>query len=332
MILQFVVGFLCDKHHTIKRYAFITLIMTAIFAAILYALTEGSFWVYLSLAILFIGSFKVCYGVFDSWCMELSEETKNNYGFARAFGSIGWAIGSYLSSWIVEKFGYAFNGYACIAFSILLILYCLHVDDAQKQAEQKVNLKDVSVLIKNKKYVYIVLAFFAICIMQVALDTTVVDKLIACNGTEKDVGLYWSLTAIVELPLFFIGNRLVDKFGNIANVLAVVITYGIRFVLYGLATNATQVLWISTLQFITFPLFQIVSKNMVDEESPDNLKSTGQQLAMAVYSAFSALVVPIMAGLIEDAFDINVAMYAISSSTIIALIFIGLYLREKRKN
>ena len=72
---------------------------------------------------------------------------------------------------------------------------------------------------------------------------TVIDKILLLGGTNGDVSLKWSFQAIVELPLFFLGARLLVKFGGKKLLLFATAMYFIRF--FGYAWASTPALLIA---------------------------------------------------------------------------------------
>ncbi len=329
IIVQFWFGYLCDKNKTIKRYINYSYICYSLMTLVVYMTGFRNFFMH----ILLVGTmqifFRVNIGLVDSWVLESGDYLKDNFGSMRAFGSLGWVVGSYFVSCMVEKVGYSYIG--IVFASILLIAYFVgkKIPDAQKQQSVKLKLSDVNILFKNKRYILLIVILFAIYMVQTSLDYVLPDKLNALNATETEVSYYWMITGLVELPLFFAGNKLAKKYGYVNLMILSIVVYGARFVMYSLSTSILQVMLISLLQFFTFPIMQVVSKQLVDKESPENLKSSGQQIGSALYNCTSALFSPLLAGILEDSFDIDVALLAISGFALISLLLTFVYKKKQ---
>ncbi len=332
MVVQFWIGYLCDKNKTIKKYTHYVYFLYALITVLLYLTDFHN----LAVHILLVGTmqifFRVSIGLVDSWVLESSEECKENYGSMRAFGSLGWVVGSYLVSLMVTEVGYKPIGIVFIVVIFLTYMVGRSVADAQKQENAKIDLKDVHLLFENKLYILLILILFGVFMMQSSLDVTIVDKLAVLNASAKQVSYYWMVTGIVEIPLFFVGNKLAKKYGYTDLLIVSVAIYGLRFVLYGLATTITQVMLTSLLQFLSFPIIQVVSKQMVDQQSPGNLKSSGQLIGLALYNCTSALCAPLMAGYLEDTFNIDVACFAIGTFAIFSILLAFVYRRSDKKS
>ncbi|MDI9540757.1 MAG: MFS transporter [Bacillota bacterium] len=331
IFFQFLVGYLCDKNKTIRRYIIYSYIVYSIVVIVLYAYNTYNFYVHFVLVALNAVMFRINMGLLDSWVLESGEQCKTNYGSIRAFGSIGWVIGSWLAARVLDYLGYIYIGLVFTIIHVILIAINLKMDDVVKESQEKIDLKSVGKLFENKGYIYLILIMFGIFMMQTALDYTIVSKLDSLKATNSQISYYWMITGIVELPLFFYGGKAIKKFGAITLLVVSIISYGVRFLFYGLSVTVGQVLTISLLQATCFPIMQIVSKQLIDFESPASLKSSGQQVGLALYSSVSALIAPLITGVIEDAFSVNVALYVIGCFALFSLLFTCFYVREKKK-
>ena len=104
----------------------------------------------------------------------------------------------------------------------------------------------------------------------------------------------------------------------------------IRFSLYTLATSSTQIILITSLQSITFPLLMISQKVLVANESPDHLKSTGQMLAISLYGGLSALLTPVVSGLLINAVGFDYTLLIFTLILFIPLMLSFIYNRINR--
>lgn len=329
IIVQFVFGYLCDKNKTIKRYINYSYFFYSIMVFAVYLTGFHNFFMHILLVGCMQIFFRVNIGLTDSWVLESGQYLKDNFGSMRAFGSLGWVGGSFLVSHLVSKVGYSYIGF--IFASILFVAHLVgkRIDDAIKQSSGRLSLSDVEVLFENKRYILLIVILFGIFMIQTSLDYVLPDKLNSLNATETQVSYYWMITGLVELPLFFAGNKLAKKYGYVNLLILSIVVYGSRFVLYSLSTSIMQVMLISLLQLFSFPLMQVVSKQLVDKESPENLKSSGQQIGSALYNCTSALFSPLLAGVLEDSFNINVALLVISSFALFSLLLTFVYKRKQ---
>ncbi|MBR2746259.1 MAG: MFS transporter [Erysipelotrichaceae bacterium] len=318
MVFQVILGYLCDRHQKIKPYLYMLLLVYVIGTYALYRTTEMNFLVHIFLVPLVGSMLRLSASLSDSLTIETSEETRNNYGVIRLFGSIGWAVGSPVAAWIVAKWGYPMLGPSFIVFMALCVASILGIKDVKKvSSSDPVTMSDVQSLLRNPSYMLTVVILFLLFVVDMTQSYSVIDKIWYLNGSEKDVGNYWLMAAMLELPLFFYGGRLMQKLGSFKTIIIAGFFYGIRYVVYGCATSIFHMFVGGALQGVTYPLLMVASKIMVDEKTPENMRTSGQQVANAVYNSGSALVSPILVGLMEDNIGINNSLFVIAAMALI---------------
>ncbi len=328
---QFYVGYLCDKYNTIKKFYNILTVVYVISNALMFAYTENSFFIHLLLVALTGGLFRVVAGLLETWTIETNEYMKNHFGTIRAFGAIGWAIGSPLTSAIINRFGYSAIGFAFAIIILISHVISYTLPDAQK-IEKNTNLRmvDIKVLLQNKNYVKLVVMLIFVNIVFTADMYTVIDKIIHIGGTNDEIAFKWSFQAVTELPLFFMGFYLLKRFNANRLLIFSIIMFIIRFLLYTVAITPMQIILISGMQSVTFPLLMIAQKVLIADESPANLQSTGQMFALSLYVGLSALITPVLSGFLVEMFGYDITLLIMTVSLLIPLWLAISYLRSAR--
>lgn len=330
IIGQFFVGYFCDKYNTIKRFYNILAILYVFSVAMLYAYSEQVFFVHLILVALTGGLFRIVSGLLETWTIETNDYMKSNFGAIRAFGAIGWAVGAPLTAFVINQFGYPAIGFAFAIIVLISQVVSYWLPDAKKE-EKNVNLrlKDIRVLLENKNYIIVLIILVLVNIVFTADMYTVVDKVISIGGSNDQVAFRWSFMAVTELPLFFLGFYFLKKFGARKLLVFSTSMFVVRFGLYTFATTPNQIILISGMQSITFPLLAVAQKVVVSDESPSNLQSTGQMFGLALYVGFPALITPILSGFLVEAFSYNTALLIMTISLLIPLVLSIYYARQK---
>ena len=326
IVFQFVVGYLCDKFKTDKLFYNLLIIGFIITTYIMYQVTSYHFYLHLIFMSLVGGIFRTVNAVQDAWCLETDDDCKNNYGPIRAFGAIGWMIGSPIGAWLIAQYGYPSLGIVFAGLSILNIIITMFMQDATKHEKADgIKISDLKQLLLNKRYVVIVLIFLVVNMIAIADTYTTVDKMMALGAQEGMVGARWSIQAFTELPLFFAGGYLLKKFGDYRLMVFGTIMYIVRFILYAFVQSPELIIAVSLLQCVTFPLIMITSKTLVDDTAPVSLRASGQTIASAVYIGVSLLVTPILSGFMVNAIGIDMTLMIIGLFGIVALLLAGVY-------
>ena len=147
---QFLVGYLCDKYNTVKKFYHILVFLYVIFNAITYSYTSAYFFLHLLIIGFMGGLFRIVAGLVETWTIETSEYTRNNFGTIRAFGSIGWAIGSPLAAYLIYNYGYFSIAWSFAITSLLSYFVSRKLPDAHKIVKNdSLKIKDLKKLIDS---------------------------------------------------------------------------------------------------------------------------------------------------------------------------------------
>ena len=320
IFIQSFVGYLCDRYRTIKPFLVGGYVLFAVFTKLIYDTTEAVFWLHLFLVMGVSGLMRITSGLADSLTLETDEYCQKNYGTIRCFGSVGWAIGAPVTAKMVISYGYCSLGWGFIVCTAILLVIVSGMKDAQKTGSETVSFTDVKSLVVNKNYLMVVLILFLFFIVDCTQSYAIPDKIFLLDGNEQDIGNYWALAAMLELPLFIIGGRLVRRFTAEKLMVIAGAFYVIRYVLYGLVNSVWGVFLVGALQAVTYPLLMVCSKMMVDRYTPKNLKSSGQLIAMSIYSGASSMISPLLCGTLEQNFGINTMLMVIALVAVIPTI------------
>lgn len=317
---QLIVGYLCDKYHSDKKFYNLCVIIVVISSLILYQFSNKVFFLHLLFMSLVGGLFRTATAIQDSWTLQVSETCKDNFGPIRAFGAIGWMIGSPIAAMIVENYGYPSLGYVFAGLAVLNLLLTMGIQDAVKvEKAGGIHLSDLKELLMNKKYILIVLIFFFINVIGTADIYTTVDKMLALGAKETMVGARWSIQSFTELPLFFAGTYLLKKFGDYKLMMFGTLMYIFRFIGYAVVQTPEMMIVVTMMQCITYPLIMITSKTLVDEATPVHLRSSGQTIASAFYVGVSLLLTPVIASIMVKYIGSDFTLLLIGLSGIIPL-------------
>lgn len=310
IVFQLIVGYLSDKLKIVKKIAMICLGIFGIISCIVYVYPVAQFIITLITVSILIGMFNTSFVVIDNWVLESEKEIFDSYSFIRAFGSLGWSVGSLICGQIVVYLGFKQIGLVVLIMSLATIIIASFITDAQKShTSVEVKKGDYKKLLTYEPYVLLVVILFLINSVQTLNIYAIIDKIIEVNGTAYHVGLKNSIQAIIEVPIFIFGIYLIRKL-NPYNLLKIsAVGFAVQFIFFGLAKTPDQIMLITFLQVFTYPLLLMSQKNLLFELSPDNLKSSGQLVANSIAASGSALIIPILSGVITKKFGIDTTMY-----------------------
>jgi MFS transporter, OHS family, lactose permease len=321
LVIQVMYGFFSDKYNTIKPIFNYSYLVLGILSFFLYQTTQFNFYFVLLLVSLVGSLFRTLAGFLETWTLLSNESVKLKFGAIRAFGSIGWAIAAPLTSIIVIEYGYSMLSYVIMGMILISLLMTSFQSDVTSIETASIKFADISELLRTPDYVKLIVIFTIINIGFNTDNFTVIDKMINLNASTNQIALKWSIQAIIEMPALFLSGWILMKLDILKALRISIIFFIIRIGLNGLATNPTQILYISLFQGVTFPLAFLAQKFMIEKVTPVRLRSSAQMIGLAIYGAFPAFFTPLASGLLVSLLGYDNALFIFSIS-----LFSGLYL------
>lgn len=330
-IYQLVFGFLCDKYRTIKKFFIGALIIGTLGTYLMFQITENIFFFHI-LTMAVMGSFlSLATGLLDSWALEIDPVIQRNYGAVRAMGTVGWIVGGYFVTLGLEYFGFASLGLTYTIISVIVLLLTLRLNDAVKEHRSTpLRIHDMKQLLFSKRYMIIVLVLLFGMMLATSDGILVVMKMEALNATPFEKYFRFASQAFVELPLLFLGAKLLEKYNPVKLLGFAVFMFAIRYVGYSLAPNPTWMIIVALLQAVTFPILMVASKQLIFRESPSHLRSSGQLFALSIYNGIGASLIPLITTFLINRGGIDFALMALATMMVIPLTLVFYFLKLEK--
>jgi MFS family permease len=330
-IYQLVFGFLCDKYRTIKKFFIAAVIIGTIGTFLMFQITTDIFFFHI-LTMAVMGSFlNLATGLLDSWALEIDPSIQRNYGAVRAMGTVGWIVGGYFVTLVFEAFGYKSLGLTFTIISIVVLLLTLRLKDAVKEHHATpLRIKDMRELLFSKRYMVIVLVLLFGMMLATSDGILVVMKMEVLNATAFEKYFRFASQAFVELPLFFFGAKLLERFNPVKLLGFAIFMFGVRYVGYSLAPTPTWMIIVALLQAVTFPILMVASKQLIFRESPTHLRSSGQLFALSIYNGIGASLIPLITTFLIDRGGIDFALMALAAMMVIPLTLVFYFLKLEK--
>lgn len=324
MVGQFYAGYLADKYQTVKKWVIYSTIAIIGFSIVTFIYNDKNFLLHLFMMANALGFIRIVGNLLETWILEV-DGLYPYFGSIRSFGSLGWALSSLSSGYLIAYGGYELMMWVSIAISVAVIVLTFALEDASKVSDDTLNFKDVSALFKNKNYVLLVVVFTLIYIVQNADNITVTDYILSLGGNETDIGVKWFVQALSELPLMIFGSYFLFKLRGKKMMMIGGFALGLRYVLYGSTTSIDHVVIFSALQMVSFPFLLISQKELILNESPEHLRSSGQMVAVAFTSGFSSIISPILAGYLGEYFALNLVLIGMGLFMSVPILLMSFY-------
>lgn len=323
--LQFLIGYLSDKYHTIKKIYIVTLTLSAVTAYLFYSVSIQLFIFHFTITLLSNSLIFSTEELSDVWVLESKGASKDNYSFIRAFGSAGWAIGSFLVAQVVFAFGYQGLAFTSLFVNVLVLAVVLTIQDDKSEYDKTVKkptitLNDVKEVFKNHTYLIAILIIFFIRFADSMVGYILIDKMLLLGGSEWHIGIRYMIAAGVEIPVLLVGDKIHKHLGSIKMIIIACLAYILKFYGYYLADSNNIVFLVTILQAIALPFFIVATKYMLFQLSPSHLKSTGQMVGPAIVNGIQGVMHPLVTALLVGMFTVNSPLMLATIFGVIALI------------
>lgn len=328
MVGQILVGYLSDKMGSIKRY-FIYLswvyMATGVFSFIL---NDQNFWYHLIIISSMTALTRIQCNILETWVLQV-DGLYNDFGPIRAFGSIGWALASFVSGWLVVNYGFLSLAIVNVVLNLGLIAYSFKLDDIRRVSHQPLRTSDMFELLKNRNFILLLFIFLFIFFVYNVDSILVTERIYEFGGNAQDTGTRGFIHAIVEVPMMFFVGRILLKYKSKKTLIFGTLMLALKFILFAISRSVFQLNIVTLLQMVSFPLILIAQRDMINHEVVENLKTTGQMITSAVTSGFSAILSPLAAALLTSNFGSGKALMVVGVSLFIPILLVLTYKPRK---
>lgn len=327
-----IVGYLCDR---LENRKIVFIISMSLMGLIITPLTfYGDFMLAVSIGVVgFL--WEPQQSILDSWILETSAHTAHNYGFMRAWGSIGFAIIVTVFGQVIEQFGWKlhFLSYGLIIFIVVII--AVNIKDNSyselQQKEEKVEIiedanmeiedlklaaaeetgaelddKNIMRLFKNPDYIFILFITLLIFIPNQMIFVYLAPIIKSVGGDSTDLGYMFFFNALSEAPIFFAAKYFLEKYKTNSLLLFSAFFYLIRFIVAAAATSPVYFLFFGMLQSLSFGVFLVTVRYYVKLVAPAALKTTAQSIAMMSAFGAAGIIGSLLGGYLIDNFGMVV--------------------------
>ncbi|WP_026908064.1 MFS transporter [Paucisalibacillus globulus] len=315
-------GYMSDKYKTVKKILLICVMGLLIFSTIFFQMNT-------LISIMCMGAVFYFFttpigGLGDSLAQRRADETGVSFGTIRTWGSVGFSVSSLIIGSILSKYGVEYMIWPYLFFGFIALLVVLRVKDVKVESDP-VSLKDVNILIKNKEFVFFLLAVIFLSVAHRANDSFIGLYITELGGSEALVGLGWFVGVITEALVFATAGFWFKKLHPLIFVMLAGILYSIRWIIYGTANDPMFVIGLQILHGFTFGVFYLAALDYVTRLIPKLLQSTGHLVYYAVFFGISGIIGSLAGGAIMDHYSGGTLYYVMGFVSLIGTVAIFIY-------
>ncbi len=326
---QYFWGYICDRNQTVKK-VFIVCLLGLAAVVVPYQFYTSPVAVIAAMGVIgFL--WNPASSIIDSWILESSSDLARNYGFMRAWGSIGFALLASVFGTAIEKFGWGlmFSSFGILA--LVTVGMATTIEDSHKPVDNKPRQKANPVeLFKNLDYLLLMVVSLLIFIPANTVTTFLPVMLKGLGGTATHQGLALFAVAISEFPILVLARRFVSRLNAQLLLLIAGTFYFLRIVLMLLAQSPTAIILIGLLQSVTFGIYLPTVRHYVNQIAPDGLKTTAQTAITAVFFGAASIVASLAGGMVMDRYGLGVLLTACVAISALAVLMLAVMVLRSR--
>lgn len=229
----------------------------------------------------------------DSATMTMLGEERAMYGRVRLGGTIGFGVFALIAGALVENYGLKF-GFWMFSALMLVNFFVSQKLVHSSHEEGAAQTGGIRVLLTNRRWISFLFLAFLGGIGSFSAAAYLFPYMAELGADESTMGLALTIATLTEVPVFFLGHRLVRKFGSYGLLTLTLVMFGIRSLLFAVVSVPWMVLFVQAFGGMIFPAMWTAGVSYADEHAPAGLKATAQGLfgaiSFGVGSAFSGFI------------------------------------------
>ena len=269
----------------------------------------------------------------DAMAMQYSVlNPKYDYGKFRLWGSLGWAIASLAGGYVFMQLSIDYI-FPVTAIFFLLLVFLLQ-PPKQRKVIYKPNFQPIRIkeVFGNKQLLILlaVMFFYGLTCSPIHSFLNLYFTELKANNTQ--IGIAYAIQAMSELPLFFIGGRLVKRMGAARVIIIAMLMMAVRQVLYGTFPDIELAMWLAVLQGGALSFFLVGMVESISERLPEGRHATAQSLIWGIYVGVGQTTGNFMVGLLKDSHGIVHTMTYSGIGIFIVVFIFALYLLMQKRH
>jgi oligosaccharide:H+ symporter len=225
----------------------------------------------------------------DTIALDFEEQSGGmvNYGQIRLWASVGWAVSSLITGYLInsDRLSYIFFIASSILVIAWLIIRLIYKPLIVKRNLAALKLKVIGDLLKAEhslRWFFLLVFVYSVAAAPIFLIINMYYHEI--GAPNKLIGTAFAVQAFSEIPFFFYGKKLVNRFGARRIFLFTMLATGIRMLAYGFTSVPHIAIFIGVIHGISIGLFFVSMVAFVHNIVPAELRSTGQSLIYTFYA------------------------------------------------
>jgi len=247
---------------------------------LLFSLVRNPFW---------LVPLVICYALFnapiiplvDNTVLAILGERKAIYGRLRLWGALGWGVAGSSIGLLIERFGLSWGFYGALFFLAGCLLAAQRLQIQQVQIGQPF-WQGVRFFVSSKPWLVFLITLFINGAAAGVGNNFLFLYLDELGASRTLMGLTLFVATVSEIPIFFFGDRLLNRLGARGLIFFSLGATVVRMLCYALMPSAYYVLPIQLLHGLTFSAMWVAGVSYANRAAPPGMGATAQGLLSGV--------------------------------------------------
>ncbi|MDC0267865.1 MFS transporter [bacterium] len=326
LVFPFLWGMIADRYVPIQKVFTFLNVMTCL--ALFFMQTQTGFGGILISFLLFYSFYHPTFTLINALSFQYLANPREQFGFLRAFGSLGWMIPSaVIFAWLMKRneSSMHFVLYLGMAFALITAGCTLFLPQIKKIENEALSpnkpnyWKSVRLLFHNRDYVTLLVAFFLIS-GSFSYVVYYGPPYLLANGVSKAwIGPIQCIGVVLEIAMLPFLRHYIRRWGFVSALLIGCFSLVLRHLIYYYSTNP----WILALSYLLagmvivfFHIGVSILVNMIAERS---VRATAQTLLVVFGSGIGPMLANLVAGKLAEVYG-NSLRPVFGFGTLLALV------------
>ncbi len=248
-------------------------------------------------------------GLLDSWIMQISDGgVPINYGVARGFGSLGFAVAAMTLGFVLERFGLPlmFVIYAVFSVAVISLVVTMRVPQLAPSARaipdnvQMAFGSPIRAVLSNGPYLMFLSSAFLVLLGARAATTFMPLRFYELGGTNVHVGWAQAVKAAGEIPFMFLSALVLRKVTPRVLLSGSMTLIVVRLVLMRLAPSAAMLVAVQVVQGMAIGFLLPAAVHYINRIAPQEHRSFFQTLAPSISFGLATVVGSSVGGVLVE--------------------------------
>ncbi|WP_158736424.1 MFS transporter [Alteribacillus sp. YIM 98480] len=292
-------GYRSDKWKSIKKVLMVCMGAAIVMSIILFQMNSlPTLMLFMFCLFIFLAP---CTALGDSLAQKTAIQEKVNFGSIRMWGSLGFAVTSLVTGFILETYSPAFIPLPFQICAVLAFILIFFLSDVKPSKKPVTLLNAVKFGLQPHVFIFLILIFF-ISIGHRANDSFLGLYILELGGRESFIGRAWFVGVVSEAVIFFLSVLWFRRFHPLIFIIISGLIYASRWLIMGVTDDPVDLIWLQVFHGVSFGLMYFSSLSYITKLVPEELQATGHLLFITTFFGISGIAGSLGGGWAMDQF------------------------------